>query len=76
MLIRQSTVARLGKGGFGRMYGLVYSGADVGLAIAPLIFGMLMDAGKPRLVFAAVSVALAIGIVAATAIAREARQAV
>lgn len=73
MLVRQSTVAKLGKGAFGRMYGLVYSGADVGLAFAPLIFGMLMDAGKPRFVFAGVSVALAIGILAATAIAREAK---
>src|SRR5262249_24746983 len=51
MLVRKSTVARLGKGAFGRIYGLVYSGADVGLATAPLIFGLLMDAGKPRLVF-------------------------
>jgi MFS family permease len=75
MLVRQSTVATLGKGAFGRIYGLVYSGADVGLATAPLMFGMLMDAGKPRLVFAGVSVALAISVVAATAIARVARRA-
>jgi FSR family fosmidomycin resistance protein-like MFS transporter len=74
MLVRQSTVASLGKGAFGRIYGLVYSGADVGLATAPLMFGMLMDAGKPRFVFAGVSVALAIGIVAARAIAYEARR--
>jgi sugar phosphate permease len=75
MLVRQSTVASIGKGAFGRIYGLVYSGADVGLATAPLIFGMLMDAGKPRFVFAGVSIALGIGIVAARAIAREARRA-
>jgi MFS family permease len=75
MLVRQSTMASLGKVAFGRIYGLVYSGADVGLATAPLLFGMLMDAGKPRFVFAGVSIALAIGIVAAGAIAHEARQA-
>ena len=75
MLVRKSTVARLGKGAFGRIYGLVYSGADVGLATAPLIFGMLMDAGKPHFVFAGISIALAIAIVAAQAIAAEARQA-
>jgi MFS family permease len=75
MLVRKSTVARLGKGAFGRIYGLVYSGADVGLATAPLIFGMLMDASKQRFVFAGVAVALAISIVAAQAIAREARRA-
>jgi MFS transporter, FSR family, fosmidomycin resistance protein len=75
MLVRKSTVASLGKGAFGRIYGLVYSGADVGLATAPLIFGMLMDASKQRFVFAGVSIALAISIVAAQAIARVARQA-
>lgn len=74
MLVRQSTVASLGKGAFGRIYGLVYSGADVGLATAPLIFGMLMDARKPHFVFAGVSVALGIGIMAARAIAREAHR--
>jgi hypothetical protein len=75
MLVRKSTVASLGKGAFGRIYGLVYSGADVGLATAPLIFGILMDAGKQRFVFAGVSLALAVSIVAAQAIAREARRA-
>jgi MFS family permease len=74
MLVRKSTVASLGKGAFGRIYGLVYSGADVGLATAPLIFGLLMDASKPRFVFAGVAVALTISIVAAQAIARVARQ--
>lgn len=73
MLVRKSTVARLGKGAFGRIYGLVYSVADAGLATAPLIFGMLMDAGKPKFVFAGISIALAIAIVAAQAIAVEAR---
>jgi len=74
MLVRQSTVARLGKGAFGRIYGLVYSGADVGLATAPLMFGMLMDARKPQFVFGGISVALAIAIVAAQAVGVEARQ--
>jgi len=74
MLVRKSTVARLGKSAFGRIYGLVYSGADVGLATAPLIFGMLMDAGRLRLVFAGLSIALVIAIVAAQAIAYEANR--
>jgi FSR family fosmidomycin resistance protein-like MFS transporter len=30
---------------FGRVYGFVYSGLDVGLAIGPVVFGMLLDAG-------------------------------
>jgi MFS family permease len=35
----------------GRVYGVVYSGMDVGLAIAPPIFGALMDASHPGWVF-------------------------
>ena len=31
------------KGATGRVYGLVYSGFDVGMALAPLMFGLLMD---------------------------------
>jgi MFS family permease len=30
---------------FGRVYGFVYSGLDVGLALGPLVFGILLDAG-------------------------------
>lgn len=33
------------KGATGRVYGMVYSGLDVGFAISPLIFGVLMDRG-------------------------------
>jgi hypothetical protein len=56
------------------MYGLVYSGLDVGLAAAPLLFGMLMDAAKPRLVFVGVSASLLAAILAAQAVAAEARR--
>src|SRR5262245_45430647 len=73
MLVRQSAAATLGTGVFGRIYGLVYSGLDAGLATAPLIFGMLMDAGQTRWVFVGVSASLVVAIVAAQAVAREAR---
>jgi MFS family permease len=73
MLVRQAAAARLGTGAFGRIYGLVYSGLDAGLAVAPLVFGMLMDAGRTRVVFVAVSASLAIAVIAAHAVAREAR---
>ena len=33
------------KGATGRVYGLVYSGLDVGFAIAPVAFGVFMDRG-------------------------------
>src|SRR5437016_158819 len=62
MLVRRSAAARLGTGAFGRIYGLVYSGLDAGLATAPLIFGVLMDAGRPRSVFTGVFISLSIVI--------------
>ncbi len=73
MLVRKSTAARLGTGAFGRMYGLVYSGLDAGLATAPLIFGLLMDAGRTRYVFVGMSLSLVVAVIAAQAIAHEAR---
>jgi len=41
MLIRSVTP----KGTLGSVYGLVYSGMDVGAALGPLCFGIMMDAG-------------------------------
>ena len=35
----------------GRVYGVVYSGLDIGQAIAPLVFGLLMDQQQYRGVF-------------------------
>jgi FSR family fosmidomycin resistance protein-like MFS transporter len=35
----------------GRVYGVVYSGLDVGMALAPLMFGSLMDGGHPAAVW-------------------------
>lgn len=40
----------------GRVVGVVYSGLDTGLAIAPLLFGALMDARQPALVFVGIGV--------------------
>ncbi len=44
LLVRRAATARFGKSAYGRIYGFVYSGLDLGLATAPLIFGGLMDA--------------------------------
>lgn len=57
------------KNATGRVYGVVYSGLDIGLAGSPLLFGALMDGHHPALVFAciglfqllAISTALGIG---------------
>lgn len=56
LLVRRAATARFGQNAFGRIYGFVYSGLDLGLAMSPLIFGGFMDAGR----FAAVLVGIAI----------------
>jgi len=43
MLVRQSAVTQFGVKALGRVYGMVYSGLDVGIAVSPLIFGFLLD---------------------------------
>lgn len=46
LLVRRAATARFSQAAFGRIYGFVYSGLDLGLALAPLLFGRLMDAGN------------------------------
>jgi MFS family permease len=46
ILVRRAATSTFGSGAYGRIYGFVYSGIDSGLALAPLIFGTLMDAGR------------------------------
>ncbi|MDF3832116.1 MFS transporter [Cupriavidus basilensis] len=47
LLVRAAAPA----GATGRVYGVVYSGLDIGLASGPLFFGALMDARWPSWVF-------------------------
>jgi MFS family permease len=44
------------KNATGRVYGVVYSGLDIGLAGAPLLFGALMDASHPSWVFICIGI--------------------
>lgn len=46
ILVRRAATSTFGSAAFGRIYGFVYSGIDSGLALAPIVFGTLMDAGK------------------------------
>src|SRR6185437_12685697 len=46
ILVRRAATSTFGSGAYGRIYGFVYSGIDTGLAIAPLAFGLFMDAGR------------------------------
>ena len=48
LLVRRAATSRFGKAAFGRVYGFVYSGLDTGLALSPLLFGPLLDAGHSR----------------------------
>lgn len=50
------------KNATGRVYGVVYSGLDIGLAVAPLLFGALMDARHPSLVFVCIGIFQALAI--------------
>lgn len=47
LLVKRATP----QGVAGRVYGIVYSGIDLGAAVGPFIFGMFMDAGLPRALF-------------------------
>jgi len=55
LLVRRAATSRFGQAAYGRVYGFVYSGLDTGLALAPLVFGGLMDGGR----FAAVLIGIA-----------------
>jgi MFS family permease len=49
-------------GATGRVYGTVYSGLDVGFALAAPVFGALLDHGQPQLVFVGAALTLLCGI--------------
>ncbi|RJP62687.1 MFS transporter [Hydrogenophaga sp.] len=59
----------------GRVYGVVYSGLDIGQAISPLIFGLLMDHGQFRGVLVGLAVVQAVLIVSAFNVRRVRRTA-
>lgn len=56
LLVRRAATSRFGKSAFGRVYGFVYSGLDTGLAMSPVLFGPLLDAGRFREALVAVAV--------------------
>jgi MFS family permease len=52
-------------GATGRVYGTVYSGLDIGFAVAAPVFGAILDHGMPRGIFAGSAAALMLGIASA-----------
>ena len=62
MIVRAVTPA----GSFGKVFGFVTTGFNIGGIVAPLIFGAIMDHGSPRLVFLTVA-ALTLAAIATVA---------
>ncbi|HEY0856835.1 MAG TPA: MFS transporter [Albitalea sp.] len=57
----------------GRVYGVVYSGLDIGQAVAPLVFGTLMDLQRPSMVWLGIAVVQAVLIASAFNVRRVRR---
>ena len=69
LLVKRSTPENAS----GRVYGVVYSGLDIGQAIAPLIFGALMDAGRYQGVWMGLVIVQGVLIVSAFNVRRARR---
>ena len=50
-------------GSFGKVFGFVSTGLNIGGMVAPLLYGWLMDRGEPRMIFAIVVVFILLGMV-------------
>ncbi len=72
LLVRKTAMERFGEQSLGRVYGFVYSGLDVGLATAPLVFGRLMDRGLFSATLAGVALLQGLGILAAFKVGQQA----
>jgi MFS transporter, FSR family, fosmidomycin resistance protein len=71
LLVKRSTP----ENATGRVYGVVYAGLDIGQAIAPLIFGTLMDHQQYRAVWLGLVIALGVLIASAFKVRRVRRTA-
>lgn len=67
MMIRKATP----RGATGRVYGMVYSGLDVGFAISPIVFGMFMDRGWFGQTFLGAALVLLLAVGAALGVGRR-----
>jgi MFS transporter, FSR family, fosmidomycin resistance protein len=59
----------------GRVYGVVYAGLDIGQAVAPVVFGLMMDNGQYRSVLLGLAVLQGVLIVSAFNVRRVRRTA-
>jgi hypothetical protein len=68
--VATSRNARPAPGATGRVYGLVYSGLDAGMAIAPAVFGWMMDHRMPGGVWLGIALFQGLLIANALSVAR------
>lgn len=61
------------KNATGRVFGVVYSGLDSGLAVGPLLFGALMDGGHPSWVFICIALFQMLAIATAVGVGGRSR---
>jgi FSR family fosmidomycin resistance protein-like MFS transporter len=61
------------KNATGRVYGVVYSGLDIGLAVSPALFGAIMDAHHPNWVFACIGLFQMLAIFTAVGVGTNTR---
>jgi MFS family permease len=73
LLVRRAATSQFGRASFGRVYGFVYSGLDTGLALSPLVFGPLLDAGRFNAALIAVAVLQAASLLTAMRVGVAAR---
>ena len=71
LMVRKAITQNLGESSYGRVYGFAYSGMDVGLALAPLIFGLFLDHGIFRALW--IGIAFFFGMAVITALQVEKR---
>jgi MFS family permease len=67
MMIKKATP----KAATGRVYGMVYSGLDTGMALAPVIFGAFMDRGWYAATLMGAAAAMAFSVLAALGVGRR-----
>jgi MFS family permease len=67
MMIKRATP----KGATGRVYGLVYSGLDMGFAVSPVVFGGFMDKGWYGATLAGAALMLLLAVAAAVGVGRR-----
>jgi MFS family permease len=71
LLVKKSTPANA----TGRVYGVVYAGLDIGQAVAPLVFGHLMDNGRYTAVIVGLAIVQSVLIASAFNVRRVRREA-